>query len=112
MKPNNDYTIRLHSQASDEMNEVIRTFIRFGSIQGAKRIKEKFVKAIDRIGVFPYSSPVIRDPQLAEAGFRTVVVENYIMIYKVNEEAGEIVFYHVFDGRKDYFGLMRSMYFN
>lgn len=68
------------------------------------------MKAVDRIKTFPYSVPVICGPVLAESGFRAIVVEKYIIICRVIEETGEIVFCHVFDGREDYPGLIHSLY--
>lgn len=111
MGQQSNYTVRFLPKAYDNMDEIILAFIRLGSRQGAERIKGKFLKAVDQVRTFPYSAPVIRDPKLAGLGFRTIVVEKYIMLYRVIEEAKEIVFYNIFNGKEDYPSLLRSMYF-
>lgn len=112
MERNEVYNVVILTEAMEDMRKIFSGFIAFGSRQGAKRIKEKFGKAMDRVSMFPYSSPACIDEVLAEAGFRMIVEEKYIMIYRVNEEAKEVVFYNVFNGKEDYIGLMRSIYFN
>ncbi len=43
-------------------------------------------------------------------GFRMVIVEKYLMIYKVLEVEKKIVFYRVLDGKRDYPTLMNRLY--
>ena len=51
----------------------------------------------------------MRESELRKLGYRFIVVEKYIIIYRL---IGNTVFvYHIFDGRSDYPSLFRSELF-
>lgn len=43
---------------------------------------------------------------------RMIVVENYLMFYKVFEDEVEVVIYRIFNGKMNYPALMCSLYDN
>lgn len=110
MEATNDYTIEFLPAALNDMTEIISTFIMLGSKQGAVRIKDKMNKAAEQILLFPYSGMSVPDPKLPKLGFRMIVVEKYLMFYKVFEEEKKILFYRVLNGKTNYPTLMYRLY--
>ena len=92
-----------------------------GSKQGAVRIKDKMNKAAKQILIFPentgmkvvifhYSGMSVPDFKLSKLGFRMIVVEKYLMFYKVSEDEKKIIFYRVLNGKTNYPTLMYKLY--
>ena len=52
----------------------------------------------------------VPDPKLLKLGFRMIVVEKYLMFYKVFEEEKKILFYRVLNGKTNYPTLMYRLY--
>ena len=50
----------------------------------------------------PYSGAAVPNVQMARDGYRMVVIEKYLMFYKVFEKSKKVVVYRVLDGRTDY----------
>lgn len=105
-----EYELRFLSTALDDMTEIVSSYVMLGSRQGAVRIKNKMTKAAEQIQLFPYSGVKLPDSKLAKLGFRMIIVEKYLMIYKVLEVEKKIVFYRVLDGKRDYPTLMNRFY--
>ena len=92
------------------MTEIISSFVMLGSKQGAIRIKNKMNKAAEQILMFPFSGISVPDPKLSKLGFRMIVVEKYLMFYKVFEDEKKITFYRVLNGKTNYPALMNRLY--
>ena len=106
----NDYTLEFLPAALNDMTEIISSFVMLGSKQGAVRIQEKMSKAAEQIHIFPYSGMSVPDFKLSKLGFRMIVVEKYLMFYKVFEKEKKIVFYHVLNGKINYPTLLCRLY--
>ena len=102
MDTTDEYTIEFLPAALNDMTEIISSFVMLGSKQGAVRIKEKMEKAAEQIHSFPYSGMSVPDFKLSKLGFRMIVIEKYLMFYKVFEKEKKIVFYHVLNGKINY----------
>ena len=110
MEATNDYTIEFLPAALNDMTEIISSFVMLGSKHGAVRIKDKMNKAAEQILRFPYSGITVPDPKMSKMGFRMIVVEKYLMFYKVFEKEKKIIFYRVLNGKTNYPSLMYRLY--
>lgn len=81
----------------------------FGSKQGAIRIKDKINKVAEQILRFPYSGVIVADPKISKQIFRMIVIEKYIMLYRILEDEKKNVIYRVLNGKRDYPTLMRKL---
>lgn len=102
MQPNETYTIEFLRIALNDMEEIIASFIMLDSKKGAERIKNKFIKAAEQIQKFPYSGVTVPDKKMSRSGFRMIIVEKYLMFYRIFEEEHKIIFYRILNGRTDY----------
>ncbi len=110
METANEYTLDFLPTALNDMTEIISSFVMLGSKQGAIRIKNKMNKAAEQILMFPFSGISVPDPKLSKLGFRMIVVEKYLMFYKVFEDEKKITFYRVLNGKTNYPALMNRLY--
>jgi len=65
------------------LREIIRYLRRYSS-EAAERISQQIVEATRRLEDFPLSGRVV--PELAETGFREVIVGDYRVIYEAMED--------------------------
>lgn len=110
MAESDEYTMEFLPLALNDITEIVSSFVMLGSKQGAIRIKNKINKAAEQILHFPYSGVTVPDPKMAKMGFRMIVVEKYLMFYKVFEDEKKITFYRVINGKRNYPALMNKLY--
>lgn len=110
METADKYTVEFLPTALNDMTEIISSFVMLGSKQGAVRIKDKMNSAAEQIMHFPYSGITVPEPQMSKMGFRMVVVEKYLMFYKIIEDGKRVIFYRVLNGRTNYPTLMQRLY--
>lgn len=104
----NEFSIEYLPSAREDIAGIISHFVRFGSRNGAQRIRKKIVKAGEQIQFMPYSGVAVPDDEMSRSGYRMVVIEKYLMIYKVLDKKEKVVVYRVLDGRTDYPKLFES----
>lgn len=104
-----EYTLKFLDTALNDLIGIVSTFIMLESPNGAVRIKEKINQAAERIRFQPYSGVAVPDIKIAKAGFRMVVVEKYLMFYKVFEEEKTVVIYRILNGKNNYPYLMKIL---
>ena len=109
MDENDTYVIEFLPAALHDISEIISSFVMLGSVKGAKRIKDKFNKAANRLSVYPYSGVTVPDGKLAGAGYRMVVVEKYLMFYRIFESDSKVIFYRVLNGARNYPHLFKGL---
>lgn len=102
MAQSNSYKVEFLADALNDMTEIISSFVMLGSKQGAVRIKNKMNKAVQQISVFPYSGITISDNKLAKFEFRMIIVEKYLMFYRIFEDEHKVIFYRVLNGARNY----------
>ena len=110
METSNEYTLEFLPLALNDITEIVSSFVMLGSKQGAIRIKNKINKAAEQIFNFPYSGVTVPDTKMAKQGFRMIVVEKYLMFYRVFEDEKKIIFYRVLNGKRNYPTLMNKLY--
>lgn len=103
------YKVEFLVDAVNDMSEIVSSFIMLESKQGAVRIKNKMNKATQQIAAFPYSGVCIPDNKLALLGFRMIIVEKYLMFYRVFESERKVIFYRVLNGTRDYPNLLGGL---
>lgn len=105
----NVFDLKLLEPAQDELENIVRLYLVMAGSESARRISEKIYESLERLFLFPISGTILRDPELRAYGYRSIVAEKYIIIYRL---IGNTVFiYHIFDGRTDYPTLMKTQYF-
>ena len=103
------YGVQILDPAQGELEEIAQLYLFLAGAESARRITNKIYDALDQLTRFPLSGPPVRETELRNLRYRFLVVEMYIVIYRL---IGSTVFvYHIFDGRSDYPTLFRSELF-
>ena len=103
------YAVQILNPAQGELEQIVQLYRSLAGVRSARRLTDKIYHALDQLAHCPLSGPPMRETELRSLGYRFLVVEKCIMIYRL---IGVTVFvYHIFDGRSDYPTLFRSELF-
>lgn len=96
---------------TDKADEQLREIIFYiaddsGSVDIALNYLNKIEKAIKRLEDFPLSGSVPRYSILKKQGYRVLIVERYLVFYKVNSNERIVIIYAIVDGRQEYKNLI------
>ena len=103
------YAVSILPPAQYELEEIAQLYLSLSGTNSARKITDSIYNATEQFSLFPQSGPPIRDTELRAMGYRYIVVEKYVAIYRLLGET--VVVYHIFDGRSDYPTLFRSEMF-
>ena len=109
MESNEAFQIEFLSSALNDITEIISTFIMLGSKNGAIRMKDKINKAAQQLSVFPFSGVTVPDDKLARSGYRMIIIEKYLMFYRIFEDDKKVIIYRVLNGKINYPTLLNRM---
>jgi len=100
------HPVRLLPPAQYELEEIARLHLALSGRDSARKLTDAIYQALDTLARFPLSGPPLRDPALRAMGYRSVVVQKYLVIYRL---LGDTVFvYHIAHGKTDYPRFFRS----
>jgi addiction module RelE/StbE family toxin len=85
--------------AEEEFDEIFE-YVARDNPEETKRLLEKFDSAICQLSAFPELGVVPKDARLKYLGYRTLIVENYLVFYMQKEEIVEI--HRVIHGSRRY----------
>ena len=105
----NRYSIHILDPAQAELEDIASLYLSLVGASSARKITDKIYDALEQLAQFPLSGPPMRDVELRSLGYRLLVIEKYIMIYRLIDNS--VFIYHIFDGRSDYPTLFRSELF-
>ena len=100
------YAVEILASAQNELEDIALLYLMLSGLESAENIMNKILDAVDRLSRFPLSGPYIRDAELRDAGYHFLVIERYILIYRLIND--QVFVYHIFDGRSDYLSLFRN----
>lgn len=66
----------------------------------ARNFSDNILPAVRQLGRFPELGVLRRDTLPGQYGFRALFIDQYVCIYKI--ENNVVVIYHIVDGRKNY----------
>ena len=73
--------------------------------ESALGLIERIEKAILTLREFPARTPTAKDAFLAKKGYRTLFVENFIVLYLIDEETAAVIVHRVVYGKRKYLWL-------
>ncbi len=76
------------------------------SIDSALGLLDKLETGINTLSRFPESGAQPRYRALRARGFRVLIVDKYLVFYKVDHGQSLVTIYAVVDGRRDYLNLI------
>ncbi len=109
METSDKYAVQILSEAANDMTEVVSQFVMLGSVSGAVKMKEAFSRAMGQLSIFPYSGVTLPDPKLARSNFRMLIINDYLMIYRIFEDDKQVMIYRIFNGKINYSAVLRRL---
>lgn len=86
--------------AQRELEEIAQLHRNLVGPNSARKITNKIFDALSRLELFPLSGSLSRDKQLRDGGYRYVIADKYICVYKL---IGKTVYvYHIAHGAGNY----------
>lgn len=98
-----EFTVRLLEAAEDDLFEIV-TYVATDRPAAATAIAERLEKSMGLLGASPRLGRVPREPDLAELGYRYLVVDDYLVFYKI--EGRYVLVYRILHGARDYESLL------
>ena len=98
------YKIEFLPSAWREIDEISNYYLNKVGSKSATKIFYRILKAIERLEIFPLSCPLINDEVLSEEGYRVLICDDYICVYRLIDEV--VYIYHIANGRTNYTSLM------
>lgn len=89
--------------ARQDMVDIVRYISReLGNPIAANRLAETLIEAGERIASFPYANPAYRPIRPLKQEYRKLLVQNYLMLYWVDEEAQRVTVARVVYAKRNY----------
>jgi plasmid stabilization system protein ParE len=86
--------------AQRELEEMANVYFELVGPQSARNITNRIYDALERLRDFPHIGVVLRNKVLQEIGYRMLICDKYICIYRI---IGDTIYvYHIVDGRSNY----------
>ncbi|MBR4632840.1 MAG: type II toxin-antitoxin system RelE/ParE family toxin [Elusimicrobia bacterium] len=98
------YRIEFLPSAWREIDEISSYYLNKVGPKSAKRVFDRILKAIERLEIFPLSCPLINDEVLSREGYRILICDDYICVYRLIDEV--VYIYHIANGKTNYKSLM------
>ena len=103
MDTNNNYKIIFTQTAEAELDGIYdyisKTLL---SENSAKKLMEKIEEKTLRLEVFPESCSIANGYIINDIQYRKLIVDNYILLYHIDENNKQVNIIHVFYGRRNY----------
>ena len=100
------WKIEILPPAQAELEEIARIHMALSGPASARKITDQIYAAMEQLKYFPLSGPVIRDGELRAGGYRYILAEKYLLIYRLLGDT--VVIYHIAHGAADYPRLFRD----
>lgn len=93
------YAVRLLRAAEEDFTEIV-TYIAAQRPNAAEALAQKIEKNLRLLAASPYLGRIANEPDLADLGYRYLVVENYLLFYVCEERT--IFVHRIIHGARDY----------
>ena len=98
------YKIEFLPSAWREIDEISNYYLNKVGPKSATKIFDRILKSIEILDIFPLSCPLINDEVLSEKGYRVLICDDYICVYRLIDEV--VYIYHIANGRTNYKNLI------
>ena len=99
------YKVEFLQSAIDDLEEIV-LYIAKDSQKSAIELHDKIIESATRLEDFPTLGRMVPEKKLREYGFRFIVIDKYLLFYKIYND--EINILRVLRGDRDYPSLFRN----
>lgn len=88
------------SEARNEYRDYLLYYRNKGGVKYARAFSQKILSAVGKLERFPEMGVLRQDTLMGKYGFRALFVEQYVCVYRIEEDT--VYIYHLTDARKNY----------
>ena len=103
------YKVEILTPAQAELEEIARVHMALSGPNSARNITDAVYHAMEQLARFPMSGPPMPDDQLRTAGYRYILANKYLVVYRFLGDT--VVIYHIVHGAADYPKLLKTFQF-
>lgn len=101
------YRIERTDKANDQIHDIVMYRVELtGRMEAGLALLELLEESINRLSEFPEMGAPPRYAALRARGYRVLIVDRFLVFYKVERESKLVMVYAVVDGRRDYLNLI------
>ena len=100
------YTVRWLSIAEQDFQDIV-LYIAADNISAADMLAYRIEKHLQRLVRHPYLGRIPNDHQLAAMGYRVLVIEDYLIFYKITGKT--VLIHRILHGARDLKSLLDEM---
>ena len=94
------YRVEILPTAWEDLKQIEDYYLIQFDVDTALKVSDNILNAVERLELFPESGSLTPDKWLNEMGYRMVICEKHVAIYK---KIGEVVYvYHIADTQTEY----------
>jgi len=94
-----EYKVKIYPAAQQDLNDIV-DYLNTLSPDAAIKYYDRIVEKIGSLAEMPERRPLLKDPQLRLRGYRTLIVDNYMVFYVVKGDTVQIR--RILFGRRQY----------
>ncbi len=83
------YKVEIYPAAQRDLNDIV-DYLNSLSPDTAIKYYDRIVESIGSLAEMPERRPLLKDPQLRLRGYRTLIVDNYMVFYVVKGDTVQI----------------------
>ena len=102
----NRYSVRLLSTAEQDLQDLL-SFIAADNVPAALAQADRIEKKLNALRTYPPVGKIPNDEKLARLDYRVVVVDNYLIFYKISGKTVRV--YRIMHGARDVPGLLMDL---
>ncbi len=102
--PSNRHQIRFLSIAEQDLQE-ITAYIATDNVRAALAFIDKIQIQCQKLGLHPWLGKIPNDERLIQLGYRVLVIENYLLFYKVKGKT--ILIHRIVHGARNFHDLLK-----
>ena len=94
------YRVEILPTAWEDLKQIEDYYLIQFDVDTALKVSDNILNAVERLELFPESGSLTPDKWLNEMGYRMIICEKHVAIYK---KIGEVVYvYHIADTQTEY----------
>ncbi|NLI11210.1 MAG: type II toxin-antitoxin system RelE/ParE family toxin [Peptococcaceae bacterium] len=94
-----EYKVKIYPAAQQDLNDIV-AYLNTLSPDAAIKYYDRIVEKIGSLAEMPERRHLLKDPQLRLRGYRTLIVDNYMVFYVVKGDTVQIR--RILFGRRQY----------
>lgn len=102
----NKFTLRLLSIAEQDFSDIIE-YVAAENLSAAHRVTDHIEQNLQRLKRYPFLGKTPGDTKLARMGYRVLVVDEYLIFYKVRGKT--VLVYRIIHGARDILPLIEDL---